>query len=245
VRVLVPMAGDSARFEEQGFRWPKNLVEIEGKPLHERVLAQLNGLGELVCLVQEEEISHYHTADAIRLLVPGATVLGVPALDSGAACTALLAIEEIEPDRPLLVFNGDQVLDHDLSAITDDFERRGLDAGTVVFESVHPRWSYVKTDSEGLVVQAAEKRPISTQATAGTYWYRRGADFVEALTEMILKDAHVEGRFFICPAFNEMILNRARIGTYEIDPSEYFSLSTPEGVGQYAEHLAGWRRASV
>jgi NDP-sugar pyrophosphorylase family protein len=241
VKVLVPMAGDSQRFEESGYQFPKNLVEIEGKPLMERVLRQLDDLGELVCIVREEESRSFHTADAIRLLAPEAAVVEVPTLESGAACTALLAAEEIDPDAPLLVFNGDQIVRRDLSDIVADFERRGLDGGVVVFQAVHPRWSYVKTDDEGLVVEAAEKRPISMQATAGTYWYRRGSDFVEALEEMILKDAHVDGRFYICPAFNEMVLRQARIGTYEIEPSEYFSLASPQGVELYAEHLASRR----
>jgi dTDP-glucose pyrophosphorylase len=241
MKVLVPMAGDSSRFEDAGYQYPKNLVEIEGKPLMERVLRQLDRLGDLICLVRREENLRFHTADAVRLLVPGATVVEVPTLDSGAACTALLAIEEIEPNEPLLVFNGDQIMAGDLWAITAEFEERGLDGGVVVFEAVHPRWSYVKTDHEGLVVEAAEKRPISKQATAGTYWYRRGSDFVKALMDMILKDAQVDGRFYICPAFNEMVLDDARIGVHEIAPSEYFSLATPQGVELYAEHLAGTR----
>lgn len=245
MKVLVPMAGDSTRFEEAGHQYPKNLVEIESQPLMERVLRQLDGLGDLICLVRQEENARFHTAEAVRLLVPGATVLEVPSLDSGAACTALLAIEEIEPDEPLLIFNGDQIVSHDLPEILGSFEDRDLDGGVVVFEAVHPRWSYVKTDDDGLVVEAAEKRPISTHATAGTYWFRRGSDFITALQGMILKDAHVDGRFYICPAFNEMILHNARIGIHEIEPSEYFSLATPQGVELYAEHLAGARGRAV
>lgn len=241
MKVLVPMAGDSRLFEESGYHFPKNLVEIEGKPLIERVLRQLDGLGDLVCLVREEENRSFYTADAIRLLSPRAVVVEVPVLESGAACTALLAVDDIDPEAPLLVFNGDQVITRELSGIIREFEQRGLDAGVVVFQAVHPRWSFVRTDDEGLVVEAAEKRPISMQATAGTYWYRHGSDFVEALKKMILKDARVDGRFYICPAFNEMVLCQARIGTYEIEASEYFSLASPQGVEQYAMHVASHR----
>ena len=45
-------------------------------------------------------------------------------------------------------------------------------AGTVIFKSVHPRWSYVKLDSKKNVVEAAEKVPISNNATAGTYFFK-------------------------------------------------------------------------
>ena len=107
--------------------------------------------------------------------------------------------------------------------------------------AVHPRWSYVRCDEDGLVVEAAEKRPISRLATAGAYWYRRGSDFVEAVMAMIRKDASVEGRFYVCPAFNELILRGLRIGTRHIDRAQYFSLATPRSVATYEELLARTR----
>jgi dTDP-glucose pyrophosphorylase len=247
MNVLVLMAGDSKRFEDAGYLYPKNLIEIAGLPLVERVIGQLDPLrasgGRLIVLVQEAEAKQFHTVDVIRLLVPEATVVTVPQLDSGAACTALLAIDEIDRDLPLLVFNGDQVLTEGLPEALDDFMARDLDGGVVVFPAVHPRWSYVKTNDDGLVVEASEKRPISRSATAGTYYFKRGEDFLRGAMRMIGKSAHVQGRYYVCPVYNELILEQARIGVYEIPQSAYFSLATPQGVQQYEEFLTALRRA--
>jgi dTDP-glucose pyrophosphorylase len=241
MNILVLMAGDSKRFEDAGYLYPKNLVEIAGLPLVERVIEQLGSLqangARLIVLVQQDEAKQFHTVDVIRLLVPDATVLTVPQLDSGAACTALLAIEEIDANAPLLVFNGDQILTRGLAEALSDFAARDLDGGVVVFPAVHPRWSYVKTDSDGLVIEASEKRPISRNATAGTYYFKRGGDFLRAAMRMIGKDAHVQGRYFICPVYNELILEQAAIGVYQIESSSYFSLATPQGVQQYEDYL--------
>src|SRR5262249_23381586 len=98
-----------------------------------------------------------------------------------------------------------------------------------------------RTGEDGLVVEAAEKRPISTFATAGTYYFARGGDFVEATMAMIRKEAHVQGRYFVCPAYNELVLRQRRIGVYEIDRGEYFSLATSQGVSAYEEHLHAQR----
>ena len=54
-----------------------------------------------------------------------------------------------------------------------------MDGGVIVFDSVHPRWSFVRVDKAGFVIETAEKRPISRLATAGFYYFRRGADFVD------------------------------------------------------------------
>ena len=62
---------------------------------------------------------------------------------------------------------------------------------------------------------------------------------------MIRKDASVEGAFYICPVFNEMILRGLSIGTRHIDRERYFSLSSLHGVNTYEEHLARKRRSMV
>lgn len=249
MRLVVLMAGDSGLFEVAGHKYPKNLVEIDGEPLVQRVVEGLQPVldraSHALFLVLEEECRRYHTDDVIRLLAPSAQVIGVPALESGAACTALHAIGAIGRDEPLLIFNGDQVLEADLPAIADGFAAAGLDGGTVTFDAVHPRWSYVRTGPDGLVVEAAEKRPISRIATAGTYWYRRGGDFVDGAMAMIRKDASVDGAFYVCPVFNEMILRGRRVGTHHVERERYFSLASLHGVDAYGEHLADRRRATV
>ncbi len=241
MNVLLLMAGSDDAFRDAGFAFPKNLVEIGGLPLVQRVLARVRTLTadghRLVCCVKHDEDRQYHTGQVIRLLEPSASVVLVPGPTGGAACTALLAIESIAPDEPLLVVNGDQLLEQDLAPIVRGFAERGLDGGVVVFEAVHPRWSYVKVDAEGLVVEAAEKRPISNLATAGVYWFARGGDFLRGATETIRKNAQVGGLFYVCPVYNELVLARRRVGVHAVPRDAYHSLSDPQGVQAYAERL--------
>jgi CTP:molybdopterin cytidylyltransferase MocA len=246
MRLIVLMAGDSAMFEVAGVKYPKNLVEIDGEPLVQRVIEGLGPTLEFVSraifLIREEEQRRHHTGDVIRLLVDDAQVIGVPNIDSGAACTALHAIGQVEREEPLLIFNGDQVVEAALPEIVTGFEEAGLDAGVITFDAVHPRWSYVRAGADGLVVEAAEKRPISRLATAGVYWFRRGGDFVDGVMAMIRKDASVDGAFYVCPVFNELVLSGRRIGTHHIERERYFSLTSMHGVDVYEQHLARHRQ---
>jgi len=246
MRLVVLMAGDSGGFEVAGRSYPKNLVEIDGEPLVQRVAENLRPLIEAgarpVFLVRDEEDRRHHTGEIIRLLVPDAEVIGIPALTSGAACAALHAVGRLERGDSVLVFNGDQVLEADLPGIVAGFEAAGLDGGVVTFDAVHPRWSYVRADADGLVLEAAEKRPISRLATAGTYWFARGEDFVEGTMSMIRKDASVDGAFYVCPVYNELILRGRRVGHHHVERSAYFSLASLHGVGAYEEHLSRARR---
>jgi len=241
MNVLLLMAGPSDKYREAGHAYPKNLVEIEGRPIIQRVLENVAPLlgkkDRLILVLNREEILRFHTDAVARLLAPAAQICEAPGKTAGAACSALLAIDQIDNDEPLLIANGDQIVLTDFPAAVADFERRKLDGGLIVFEDVHPRWSFVKCNAEGLVVEAAEKRPISRLATAGFYYFKRGRDFVRAAERMILKDSHVDGAFYVCPAYNELLLENARVGVHVMPRQNYFSLATPPGAQIYTEHL--------
>jgi dTDP-glucose pyrophosphorylase len=221
MNALLLMAGPNDQFANAGYSYPKNLIEIEGLPLVQHVLEGVSSLSKagwkFTIVVRKDEQEKSHTASVIQLLVPDAKVLAIPKQTGGAACSALIALDQINNEEPLVICNGDQILDIDLAKVMKEFIDKKFDAGTIGFHAVHPRWSYVRCNDEGLVVEAAEKRPISNFATAGVYFYRQGKLFVEAAMEMIRKDANVGGQFYVCPTFNEMVLRHARIGTNEID----------------------------
>jgi len=244
LNILVLMAGSSEAFAQAGYAYPKNLVEINGDPMVQHVLGRLQRFSfpeerRIICVLKREENARFHTGAVIRLLEPEASIVELDGETSGAACSALLAIEHIDNETPLLVLNGDQIIDVDLDEVIRDFWQRELDGGIIVFKDIHPRWSFVRCDADGYVIEAAEKRPISDKATAGFYFFRRGSDFVMAATSMIIKGASVNNVFYICPAYNELILQQRRIGISVVPKGSYCSLATPAGVTAYAARLVG------
>jgi NDP-sugar pyrophosphorylase family protein len=240
MKVILPMAGGDEAFRKAGFPFAKPLIEIAGRPLFEHAFAPLRAIpgARFVFVIRKEDDLRFHLGEVLRLIDPAGRVIRAEGETAGAACTALLAVEAIDPEEELLIANADQILDFDVAATIARLRGRGLDAGTVVFDSVHPRWSFVKTDAEGLVIEAAEKRPISRNATAGVYWYRQGRFFVEAAKAMIAKGASVNGGFFVCPTFNELILAQRRIGVERIERGQYVSLASPQAVEEYEKSLA-------
>jgi dTDP-glucose pyrophosphorylase len=241
INILILMSGGSTAFKEAGYAFPKNLIELGGTPLVQHVLEHLTPLDSFgpryLCVLRRDENVKHHTGAVINLVNPAAVLVSLNADTSGAACSALLAVEHINNDTPLVIVNGDQILDADLATIIRDFQDRELDGGIAVFEDLHPRWSFVKCNEAGLVIETAEKRPISRLATAGFYYFAHGRDFVLAATEMIKKDAQVNGLFYICPVFNELILRQRRIGVHKIPRKAYHSLATPADTQAFHELL--------
>ena len=143
--------------------------------------------------------------------------------------------------------NSDQYVDFDVDAFVDDCIGRDLDGSILVFkdEARNPKWSFARTDEQDLVVEVAEKKPISDMATVGIYLFRRGSEFVSAAIDMIARNDRVNDEFYTAPVYNYMIRAGLRIGIYEIPQSAMHGLGTPNDLEAFlalGERGAGQRQ---
>jgi NDP-sugar pyrophosphorylase family protein len=236
LNVLIPMAGKSQFFDRQNYYFPKPLIEINDRMMIEWVIdayRQIRQPVQYLFVINAEDAARFHLDNILRLIAgKDAIVLEQPGDTGGALCSSLLMVDHIDNDTPLIIANSDQVIDVDYNAVLADFARQDADAGTIVFKSFHPQWSYALIE-DGQIVETAEKKPISSDAIAGTYYFRRGRDFAEAAKRVILKDARVHERFFLSSSFNEMILTGKKLVAHRIEPTAYHSFYSPAVIEKF------------
>jgi dTDP-glucose pyrophosphorylase len=222
MNVLFLMAG-ADRVSRSDDAYPVYLTEIGRETILQKLIKSVEKMHDInfIFMLKSDDIRKYRVDNSIKQLCPAAKVFPVQNETAGAACTALLASGLIDNAEELLILNSDDWADVSHSEVVSYFKRKKLDAGTVVFESIHPRYSYVRIDNNGFVTEAAEKNPISNNATAGIYWYARGSDFVKSAKASIRKGAELQGRYYICPCFNEMILEQMKIQSIKISADIY------------------------
>ena len=107
-----------------------------------------------------------------------------------------------------------------------DIQNKNYHGAILTFNSIHPKWSYVKVDENNLVTEVAEKKVISNKATVGIYYWKHGSDYVEYAKRMIKKNIRTNNEFYVCPVFNEAIEDKKIIKSIKID--QMTGLGTPE-----------------
>ncbi|WP_114785925.1 nuclear transport factor 2 family protein [Vibrio tetraodonis] len=241
LNVLIPLSGKNS-FEVSNLNsFPRILTEVEGKLLIERAaqpFKQLSMDKSITVAVPKQEAEKYQLEKVVTLLGSDFQTCIINGNTQGAACSALLAIETFELDEPLIIASFEQVMDFDISSLIQDFIDEGVDAGVLTFEAIHPKWSYVKTNKQGYVTQAAEKMPISKQAIAGLYYYKTAHSFVEAAKSMIQKDVKTNGSFYISPTLNEIILNKGIVKSLSIDKNKYFHISDEHALESFEVRIS-------
>lgn len=226
MNVLIPMAGAGSRFERAGFTFPKPLIEVNGKPMIQVVVDNINIDANYIYVVQKSHRTQYNLDTLLNLITPNCKIVEVDGLTEGAACTALLAKEFIDNDNPLFFANSDQFVEWDSTEFMYKMQETESDGGIVTFNATHPKWSFVKLNDNGLITEVAEKNPISDIATVGYYFWKKGSDFVKYSEQMVDKNIRVNNEFYVCPVFNESILDNKKIRNFNI--SKMWGLGTPE-----------------
>jgi HAD superfamily hydrolase (TIGR01509 family) len=237
MNVLIPMAGAGSRFANAGYTFPKPLIEVNGKPMIQVVVENLNIDAHFIFLVQKEHYQKYNLKQLLNLIAPGCDIIQVDGLTEGAACTTLLARDLIDNNEPLLMANSDQFVEWNSNECLYAFTADAIDGGIVTFKATHPKWSFAKIGDDGFVTEVAEKNPISDNATVGIYFWKKGSDYVKYADQMISNNIRTNNEFYVCPVFNEAIADNKKIRVKQIE--KMWGIGTPEDLNYFLEHYKG------
>jgi len=233
MKILIPMAGEGSRFAKEGYTFPKPLIDVDGKPMIQTVVENLDFDATYIFLVRKEHLNKYNglktTLD--RITNGKFKIVEVDGLTEGAACTALLAKDLINDDEELLIANSDQILEYSSENFKLLKSLTTVDGIIFTFNAVHPKWSFVKVNSRGIIIELQEKNPISNIATCGIYWYRKGSDFIKYTEQMIKKNIRINNEFYIAPVYNEYILDEKILVPFYVN--KMYGIGTPEDLNSY------------
>ena len=213
--IVVPMAGRGSRFADAGFKDPKPLIPVKGRPMIKLVIENLRPKRphRFVFICQRGHVKAYDLERLLGEWAPGCAIVQLDGVTEGAACSVLTADAWLD-DSPLMIANSDQYLDVSIDDYLDG--AAGLDGMIMTMTASDPKWSFVAVDADGMATELAEKVPISDEATVGVYNFARGRDFADAAREMIAKDLRVNGEFYVAPVYNMLIEKGAKIGIHNI-----------------------------
>ena len=225
----MPAAGRGQRFVDAGFKDAKPFIKVCGVPMIKMVFDNmgLNERNDNVFMIFNKEHFLKHQKE-LGELPTNCLISVLNEVTQGATCTVLTLKEFINNDEPLLIMNCDQHILFDKDVFWKTLEMNGLDGTIMVFDelSLNPKWSFAKVNSVGLVNEVAEKKPISSLATVGVYYFSKGCDFVKYAEQMIANNTRVNNEFYNCPVYNEMINDGKKIGVFKVAKMQ--GLGTPE-----------------
>jgi dTDP-glucose pyrophosphorylase len=240
INIVIPMAGLGSRFSQAGYENPKPFIDVNGKPMIEKVLENLSiPDARFILLVRDEHIRDFSVYLESLNKNYEVVIFPISTFTQGTACTVLLSRKLIDNDAHMVIANSDQIIDLKFSEFISNAVKRDLDGSILTFEDKKrdPKWSFARLDKNNFVVEVQEKKPISTKATVGIYYFKKGSDFVEAAFDMMLDQNTVNGEYYTCPVYNYLINKSLKVGIYNINEEQMHGIGTPEDLDIYLSSL--------
>src|SRR5579862_7688660 len=154
LNIVMPMAGLGSRFRDAGFKKPKPLIYVRGRPMYawatESLPLERASRLIFILLASQPEFPELKKDIETRYAKHEPVVLSVPELTAGQAITVLRARELIINEEPLLIHNADTAFEADRDWTDKAFAEK-LDGALLVFSSHEKRWSFSRENTAGLV----------------------------------------------------------------------------------------------
>jgi NDP-sugar pyrophosphorylase family protein len=230
----MPMAGRGSRFADIGIKTPKPMIDVRGQPMYawamDSLPLELATRVIFICLAEHLENNALRRDIETRYSRLDPIIIPLDKVTEGQACTVLEARQYIDNDQAVLIYNADTYCVTGLSQTLGSLPPRV--AGVLgVFNAPGDKWSFVRLDSDGRVVEAAEKKRISDWACTGLYHFTRGDEFVRYADAMIRDNDRVNNEFYVAPVYNRMIADRRDV---RVDIArEVWVLGTPQDLEHF------------
>lgn len=247
VNIVIPMAGLGSRFSSAGYRAPKPLIDVFGKPMIEMVIENLMPYqnSRFIFICQREHYIEYELKNIFnRALGSDWECVLLDKITEGAACTVLVAENYIDSDFDLIIANSDQIVDCDMTDYLSFARESNVDGLIMTFQACDAKWSYASLNSHDEVIEVAEKKIISTHATTGIYYFSTGRTFKDAALSMIKKNLRVGNEFYVAPVYNEIIMDGGKVRNWEIGDKAMHGIGTPEDLNAYFSFCGGYTSRS-
>lgn len=232
---MLPMAGKSKRFQEEGIVVPKYLLPLHSQPILHWIIEGLSlRHGELVVFV----LGNHNNSDRNVLLqilkrskIENYEIVILESESEGQAHTVDLALKSLvktSPYNDLLIFNVDTI-------------RIGLrvpehietDIWIETFQEDGNHWSFVvpKGNSSSMVSKIVEKKRVSRFCSTGAYYFSESTHFQLGFREIWRKkitSPSQDKEIYVSQIINELIGIGAKASYTNIERNKILLAGTPK-----------------
>lgn len=238
VQLVIPMSGLGKRFLDAGYKDPKPLIQVDGKPMVQHVVELFPGV-EDVTFICNKEFLESGFSTSLQCVRPDAKILGVPKGLRGPVEVVVQVASEIDDDRPVIVSYCDYGTVWNFQAFLEDAENH--DGAIACYRGFHPHmlgtdnYAFVKEEN-GVLVDIKEKEPftedrMSEYASNGTYFFSSGKMMKSYFQKLIEFGSTVRGEFYVSMVYKLMSQDGLRSRVYEID--KMLQWGTPQDLEVY------------
>lgn len=241
MKIVIPMSGIGKRFLEAGYKEPKPLIEVDGKPIVEHIVNLFPGEKDFIFICNSEHLKQTNIKEILTRIAPCSKIVEIPPHKKGPVYAVSYVFDMIGDDEEVIVNYCDfsKYWDyHDFLTHTRD-----RDAGGAIpsYKGFHPHmlgttnYAFIRDDKQWML-EIREKQPFTDNrmqeyASDGTYYFKKGSYVKKYFKQLMDEDINVNGEYYVSMIYNLMKRDNLNISIYEIQ--HMLQWGTPRDLEEY------------
>ena len=243
MQIIIPMSGLGNRFLKAGYKVPKPLIKVDGKPMIEHVVSLFPGEEDFLFVCNNSHLEESEMGEILKRIAPKGRVFGVDRHEAfGPVYDIVLAEKEIKDDEPVIVNYCDFNQSWDYADFKKQMEESGCDGAVICYTGFHPHllgddfYAGCKVDKGLNLTEIREKysfteNKMDSHHSSGTYYFRSGAILKKYFKLLMDEKMAVNGEYYASVPYKLMLEDGLKVLVYEVD---YFcQWGTPQDLQEY------------
>jgi NDP-sugar pyrophosphorylase family protein len=236
------MSGIGKRFIDAGYKDPKPLIEVDGKPIIYHIIDLFPNESNFHFICNDEHLLTTNMRKILLDKLPNAKIYQVSVNKRKGPVDAVLQIQEqILDNDEIIVSYCDYGTHWSYSKFLDDMRNNSADGGIASYIGFHPHmlgsdnYAFMKHDNMW-VTDIQEKQPFTENrmneyASNGTYYFRNGKILKHYFQMLVDKQMDLKGEFYVSLVYKLMCNDNLRVRIFEID--KMLQWGTPKDLEEY------------
>jgi NDP-sugar pyrophosphorylase family protein len=215
--IVIPMAGKSSRFFNEGYTLPKYMLNLgDSSTVFEESLKSFKNYFKTDLFVflcrSEESIIDFITIKCTKLGISNFKIIPVAFETDGQADTVNIGLKKLESH-----YLNENFYIYNIDSVRIDFTKpktaflKETDGYLEVFKGKGEHWSFIEPGIENQIVRTTEKIRISEYCSNGLYYFSSLEIYFKTFDEYRNKNLNKE--LYIAPMYN-ILINQSRSVKY-------------------------------
>ena len=243
MQIVIPMSGYGERFRREGYRIPKPLIIVEGKPIISHVIDLFPGEKNFFFICNKDHIKNkkFNLVKIIKKYAPTGKIIPIESHKLGPVHAINQSYKFLDPNLPVLVNYCDFACVWNWKLFKKKILNNSFDGAIPAYKDFHPHssgktnYAYIK-EKKLLLKDIQEKKPYTKNkqneyASSGAYFFSSAKLMCEAFSFLKINNLHVENEFYVSLAYKYLLKKNKKTLIY---PLKYFmQWGTPQDLEEY------------
>jgi choline kinase len=252
MQIVIPMSGFGERFRRAGYKIPKPLIEIDGKPVIAHVIDMFSGEEDFIFICNQDHLleSSFNMANILKKYCPTGQIVGILPHKLGPIHAVQQVEHLLDMAKPVVVNYCDFTCYWNWLHFKKFVKEANCDGALPAYKGFHPHtlgstnYAYM-LEENGWVSDIQEKQPYTNNrmdefASSGTYYFKSAKIMSDAFRLTKDQNLNVEGEYYVSLAYKPLLANKKPVAVYPLQ--HFMQWGTPEDVAEYNIWSDSFRR---